>query len=243
MKTVFLNGSPKKHFSASDYFLKLQGVFVRGQAVFLKLRNKSDHAKALEQIIDADAVVFSMPLYVDGPPSHVLAFLMDMENFCKEHRLSLKIYVISNNGFIEGKQNAPLFYVMKNFCTRSGSHWCGGIGIGGGVMFNALRIVFLVEMGIFLLSVFVSGAFYGNWLPLESLRHLMITLLIIAFFHLGVFFYMPKMGRQISERGTFAEKYTRILLPSFLFILIADIYFIIMSLLGGGLFRGWLKKK
>ena len=103
MKTVFISGSPKKHFSASDYFLKLQGAFVRGQAVFLKLRNKSDHAKALEQITDADAVVFSMPLYVDGPPSHVLAFLMDMENFCKEHRLILKIYVISNNGFIEGK--------------------------------------------------------------------------------------------------------------------------------------------
>ena len=148
-----------------------------------------------------------MPLYVDGPPSHVLAFLMDMENFCKERCLSLKIYVISNNGFIEGKQNAPLFYVMKNFCARSGSHWCGGIGIGGGVMFNALRIVFLVEMGIFLLSVFVSGAFYGNWLPLGSLRHLMITLLIIAFFHLGVFFICRKWAGK-SARGILLRKNT-----------------------------------
>ena len=68
MKTVFINGSPKKHFSASNYFLKLQSAFVRGQAVFLKLRNKGDHKNILEQIIDADAVVFSMPLYVDGPP-------------------------------------------------------------------------------------------------------------------------------------------------------------------------------
>ena len=107
MKTVFINGSPKKHFSASDYFLKLQNVFVKGQSVFLKVRNKSNHRQVLEQLADADAVVFSMPLYVDGPPSHILAFLQTMDSFCKEQNLSLKIYVISNNGFIEGKQNAP----------------------------------------------------------------------------------------------------------------------------------------
>ena len=85
-----------------------------------------------------------------------------MDSFCKEQNLSLKIYVISNNVFIEGKQNAPLFYVMENFCVRSDIHWCGGIGIGGGVMFKALRIVFLIEMAIFLLNVFISGVLYGN---------------------------------------------------------------------------------
>lgn len=243
MKTVFINGSPKKHFSASNYFLKLQSAFVRGQAVFLKLRNKGDHKNILEQIIDADAVVFSMPLYVDGPPSHILAFLQDMEIFCKAHHLCLKIYAISNNGFIEGKQNAPLFYVLKNFCVRSDIQWCGGIGIGGGVMFNALRIVFFIEMGIFLLSVFISGVFYGNWVPPGTIYRFTTTLLIIALFHLGVFFYMLKMGRQINRRGFFAEKYTRILLPSFLFILITDVYFVIVSLFRGGIFRGWLKKK
>ena len=114
MKTVFINGSPKKYFSASGYFLKLQSVFVKGQSVSVKLRNKSNHQKVLEQLADADAVVFSMPLYVDGPPSHILAFLQDMEDFFKEHSLSLKIYIISNNGFIEGKQNTPLFSVMEN---------------------------------------------------------------------------------------------------------------------------------
>ncbi len=243
MKTVFINGSPKKHFSASDYFLKLQSVFVKGQSVFLKVRNKSNHRQVLEQLADADAVVFSMPLYVDGPPSHILAFLQAMESFCNEQNLSLKIYVISNNGFIEGKQNAPLFYVMENFCVRSDIHWCGGIGIGGGVMFNALRIVFLIEMAIFLLNVFISGVLYGNWIPLGAMYHLIVTLLIITFFHLGVFFYMSKMGRQINKKASFTEKYTRILLPSFLFILIADAYFIIVSILNGGIFRGWLKRK
>ena len=243
MKTVFINGSPKKNFSASNYFLKLQSAFVKGQTVFLKLRNKRDYNKILEQIVDADAVVFSVPLYVDSLPSHILAFLQDMEKTCKEHSLSLKIYVISNNGFIEGNQNAPLFHVMENFCVRSNIQWHGGIGIGGGVMFNALRIVFFIEIGIFLLSVFISGTIYGNWVPLRAIYHLITMLLIITFFHLGVFYYMAKMGRQINKRKPLGEKYTRILLPSFLFILIADTYFIIVSLFKGGIFRGWLKKK
>lgn len=242
MKTVFINGSPKKKFSASNYFLKLQSVFVKGQKVFLELRNRSNHKKILEQIVDADIIVFSMPLYVDSLPSHILTFLWDMEDFCKKHKLNLKIYVIANNGFIEGNQNAPLFQVMENFCVRSDIQWCGGIGIGGGVMFNALRIVLFIEIGIFLLSVFISGAIYGNWVLLEAIHHFITMLLIIIFFHLGVFYYMMGMGRKINKGKFFGEKYTRIFLPSFLFILIADTYFIIVSLLKGGIFRGWLKK-
>ena len=243
MKTVFINGSPKKHFSASGYFLELQSLFVANQTEFVQLRNRRNHKNILNQLIDADAAVFSVPLYVDGLPSHVLAFLQDMEIFCKEHKLSLKVYVISNNGFIEGKQNEPLFHVMKNFCDRSHNQWCGGIGIGGGVMFNALRVVFCVEMIIFLISVLISGFLYENWIPFEPIHNLLNMILLILFFHLGVLFYMYKMSQQINKKEPYTVKYTSILIPSFLFILIADIYFIIVSLLKGGLFKDWLKEK
>lgn len=90
MKTVFINGSPKKHFSASGYFLKLQSLFVVSQTEFVQLRNRRNHKEIMNQFIDADAVVLSVPLYVDGLPSHVLAFLQDMEIFCKEHKLRFK---------------------------------------------------------------------------------------------------------------------------------------------------------
>ena len=40
MKTVFINGSPKKRFSVSSYFLNLQSIFVSGQNVFSKITNK-----------------------------------------------------------------------------------------------------------------------------------------------------------------------------------------------------------
>ena len=243
MKTVFINGSPQKRFSASGYFGKLQSILIRGQNVFLRLRTKSDHKKIFEQIIDADRVIFLIPLYVDCVPSHILSFLREMERFCKENKIKLKIYAIANNGFIEGKQNATLFRVMENFCTRSDLQWCGGIGIGGGVMFNALKVVLMMECGIFLLSVFISGILYANWLPCDAIQGFLFALLIIFFLHAGAIFYMVKMGSSVNEGATFGEKYTRILLPSFLFILIADIFFLIVSLFQGGLFRGWLQRK
>ena len=243
MKTVFINGSPKRRFSASDYFGKLQSIFVRGQKVFLSLRTKSDHKKIFEQITDADNVIFLIPLYVDCVPSHILSFLREMEGFCKENKAELKIYAIANNGFIEGKQNAALLRVMENFCERSGLQWCGGIGIGGGVMFNALKVVLMVESGIFLLSFLISGIVYSNWLPIDAIQGFLFALLVIFFLHAGAIFYMIKMGSKVNEGAAFGEKYTRILLPSFLFILIADIFFIIISLFKGGLFRGWLQRK
>ena len=120
MKTVFINCSPKKRFCASAYFLFLQGLFVGGEKVKESLRTPADHARILEQLRDARAVVFGLPLYVDGVPSHVLRFLQEMEAFCRGNGLKLRVYCIANNGFIEGKQNEPLMQVFENFCVRTG---------------------------------------------------------------------------------------------------------------------------
>ena len=78
MKTVLINCSPKKRFCASAYFLFLQSLFVGGEKVKEKLRSHADYARLLEQLRDAQAVVFGLPLYVDGVPSHVLRFLQEM---------------------------------------------------------------------------------------------------------------------------------------------------------------------
>lgn len=243
MKTVFINGSPKKKFSASAYFLAVQSFFVRGTKVKETLRNQGDHERILSTIKDADAVVFCLPLYVDGVPSHVLSFLKEMERFCKENTLQLNVYVISNSGYIEGIQNQVLLQVFENFCTRSGIRWSGGIGVGGGVMLNVLRIVFLVQVGILLLNFVLSGVQYGNWFPVGALSNFATQALTIGFFNLGVLWYTLRMGIAINKGTSTHNRYTRILIPSFVFILFADIFFVIISFFEGGLFRGWLSKK
>ena len=142
MKTVFINCSPKKRFCASQYFLFLQRLFTGGKKVSEKLRNQADHARILDQLKDAQAVAFCLPLYVDGIPSHVLRFMEEMEKFCRQNDIHLNVYCIANNGFIEGVQNEPLMQIIENFCSRADLSWGGGVGIGGGVMLNVTRIVF-----------------------------------------------------------------------------------------------------
>lgn len=243
MKTVFINGSPKKSFSASAYFLAVQNFFVRGKKIKETLRNQSDYERILETLKDADNVVFCLPLYVDGVPSHVLSFLKVMEQFCKDNRLHLNVYVITNCGYIEGKQSEPLMQNFEHFCKRSALNWCGGFGVGGGVMLNVLRIVFLVQVGLLFLNIFLNVIHSGNWLPVDAFVNFATQALTIGFFNLGVFWYSLKMGLAIGKGSSCGKKYTRILIPSFVFILFADIFFVIISVFQGGFFRGWLAKK
>ena len=243
MKTVFINCSPKKRFCASAYFIALQRLFVGGKNLTEHLRTPADHVRILEQLKDADTVVFALPLYVDGIPSHILRFLEQTEIFCKENKLHLNVYAIANNGFIEGKQNEPLMQSLEHFCTRAGLSWGGGVGIGGGVMLNVTRILFLVDIALLLLNTVLSvvntGSFFsrGAWISFAE------NAALLLYFNLGVLFYLARMGHFIRSGKASGKKYTRILIPSFVFILFADIFFVIISLFEGGLFRGWLAKK
>ena len=243
MKTVFINCSPKKHFCASAYFLFLQRLFVGGEKVTEKLRTPADHARILEELKDAQAVVFCLPLYVDGIPSHVLRFLEGMEAFCRENDLHLSLYCIANNGFIEGRQNEALMQSFAHFCEHAGLIWGGGVGIGGGVMLNVTRILFGVDIAVLLLNIVLSAVNTGNFFPKDAWISFLENAALLLYFNLGVLFCCARMGSSIRRGAFFGKKYTRILIPSFVFILFADIFFIIVSLLEGGLFRGWLAKK
>ena len=243
MKTVFINCSPKKRFCASAYFLFLQRLFVGGKKVTVTLRTPADHEHILTELVDAQAVVFCLPLYVDGIPSHVLRFMEKMEAFCKENSLHTSLYCIANNGFIEGKQNEPLMQSFEHFCSRAGLTWGGGVGIGGGVMLNVTRILFMVDVALLLLNTLLSIIHTGNFFPKGAWISFGENAALLLYFNLGVLFYLARMGSFIRKCSSAGKKYTRILIPSFIFILFADIFFIIISLFEGGLFRGWLAKK
>ncbi|MBQ6222623.1 MAG: hypothetical protein IJJ44_08435 [Solobacterium sp.] len=243
MKTIFINCSPKKRFCASSYFLYLQSLFVRGEKTNEKLRTPADHARILEQLRDSQAVVFGLPLYVDGVPSHVLRFMVEMEEYCRQNDMQFSVYCIANNGFIEGRQNEPLMQVFEHFCSRAGLTWGGGVGIGGGVMLNVTRILFVVEIVLLVLNTVLSVLNTGDFFPKDAWISFGENAALLLYFNLGVLYYLIHMGHCIRT-GTFSgKKYTRILIPSFVFIIFADIFFIITSVLEGGIFRGWLSRK
>ena len=239
-KTVLINCSPKKKLSVSGFLMKCAGVLIRGKKEYLPLRIPSDHAAILQALKTAGKVVFVTPLYVDGVPSHVLPFMKEMEAFCRENGLRIKVYAIANNGFIEGKQNEPLMQVMENFCAHSGLEWCGGIGIGGGVMLNVERIMITVLFGLMLLNVLL-GAVRGQNI-LEPVRSFGISVLELLVLACGIIAYTVRLAVHVSRGTDAGKRYTRIMLPSFVFILFADVFFIIISVLQGGFFRGWLSR-
>ena len=143
--------------------------------------------------------------------------------------------------FISAPRKSLWESLSANF-ARSGLIWGGGIGIGGGVMLNVMRIVFYVQIGLLFLNIFLSGTQTGNWIPVDAFTNF-ITQALIGFLNLGVFIYAFRQGRAINKREVCGEKYTRILIPSFIFIIFADIFFTIFSIFEGGFFRGWLSKK
>ena len=239
-KTVLINCSPKRKLSVSGFLMRCAGILIRGKKEYLHLRTPADHESILRALKTAGKVVFITPLYVDSVPSHMLPFLREMEDFCLENGLWLKVYVIANNGFIEGKQNEPLMQVMENFCACGGLEWCGGIGIGGGVMLNVERIMITVMFGLMLLELLFCAVQGGNVLaPVLSFGRSLLVLLVLA---CGIIAYGIRLAVHINRGTDAGKKYTRIMLPSFVFILFADLFFIIISVFQGGIFRGWFRR-
>ena len=239
-KTVLINCSPKQSLSVSGFIMRCAGLMIRGEKQYMHLRTPADRPAILEALKTADKAVFVLPLYVDSVPSHVLPFLKEAEAFCRENGLSLKVYAIANNGFIEGRQNEPLMQVMENFCTRSGLEWCGGIGIGGGVMLNVERIMVTVFFGLMVLNILLSAIRGESILdPVWSFGKSLLQLLVLA---CGIIACTVRLAVHINRGTDAGKRYTRIMLPSFVFILFADLFFIIISVLQGGIFRGWLSR-
>ena len=239
-KTVLINCSPKRKLSVSGFIMRCAGLMIRGAKEYLHLRTPADRAAILQALKGAGKVIFVTPLYVDSVPSHMLPFMKEMEAFCRENGLSLKVYAIANNGFIEGRQNEPLMQVMENFCARAGLEWRGGIGIGGGVMLNVERIMLTVMFGLMILNV-VLRAVQGESI-LEPVRSFGISLLELLALSCGIIAFMVRLAVHVNKGTDAGKKYTRIMLPSFVFILFADIFFTIMSILQGGIFRGWFSR-
>ena len=237
MKTVFIDCSPKKRLSASGFIASVTRMLVFGKKVQKKLRTPNDFQSVLSEIEDAEAIVFSMPLYVDGVPSHVLTFLQKMEQIYKQAKQEKKVYVIANNGFIEGRQNEPLMQTMENFSDRANLQWCGGLGIGGGVMMNVMRIMFCVFFALTILQLILNG------FDFSILKGFGIDVLVILVLSCGIITFDFWLAYCINKRKAYGKHYTRIMLPSFLFIICADLFFTIISLFQGGILRGWLSKK
>ncbi len=78
--------------------------------------------------------------------------------------------------------------------------------------------------------------------PIDNIISFATFILIILFLNLHVFYSILKLNFSIKN-DKYIKKYSRVLLPSFLYIIITNIFFTIISFFKGGIFKGWLSKK
>ena len=233
MKILILNGSPKKKSSTSVFLGKMAGLLLTGCHVqYASLRTKNEYPEIMKQLKEIDALLLAAPLYVDGIPSHVLEFLQQAEEFCKQNGCHFLVYAISNNGFIEGAHNKSHLRMYECWCRRAGLTWGGGVGIGGGEMFRCLAVYYPIVFAA-LVAVNLLKCFMGTELTLSAWLPLAENIGIYLFFNCGVFYCMARLAMCIRKLRQTKNRYTRMMVPAFLYIPMADIFMTITALFNG----------
>jgi hypothetical protein len=181
---------------------------------------------------------------VDSIPSHVLRFLHEAEQFCKTNACHFKLYVISNSGFVAGYNNETHLDQYKCWCERSGIVYGGGLGIGGGVM---LHVVFFV--GLFLgigglivkclINIFSGSAFVFD----KSFVAAAYRIGIWLFFSIGMLVCEYRLAAFIKNGKTVKNMYTRVMVPSFVFLVFSDIFMAVAALFHGKLIFSLFRKE
>lgn len=233
MNLLILNASPKKKGGASRFFSGLFRLFLPGiRKKVVSLSCQQDFQRVLGLLPGMDVVCLFVPLYVDGLPSHIVEFLIQAEGYCKNHPCQFRLYVLANNGFVEGKQNRPALNMLQAWCERAEITWGGGIGIGGGVMLQVLGIIYPILIGIILLQMALSLCSIGT-ISGELWRSFVIQMLTWLFLNSGMLWCMARLSSAIRRERVLPNQFTRVMIPSWLFIPIADVFMILSSLFQG----------
>lgn len=126
---MVINGSPRYAVSNSQKYGKLfQECWPTPVETHAALKGVSDALVA--QWNTCEHVLFIFPLYADGLPSVLLAFLQQLESRLGTHRPT--VHALINCGFLEPWQNDLAVEMLKLFCERHhlpfGSVLCQGGG-------------------------------------------------------------------------------------------------------------------
>lgn len=253
MKVLIIATSPRKSFSTSLYFSKLLKIALHGvQTTVLPLKSMIDYHAILEALKNVDTLVFATPVYVDTLPSTTLEYLQKLEKHIVKNHLQFNVYAILNCGFYEGHQCALALNTYALWCQRSDVKWCGGIGIGSGVMLGFIRVLPVMGIASMIIELLVRSivlisrqglsvhTLFSGYLPIV----LVIQIIVWLLFSLGAFLNIYHLKKSILLRKCHPIKYTTVwFCPRFLFVFMASFYWVLRALLIHGLLPWQLFRK
>ena len=137
---TLISGSPKVHTSNSLYFLNIVGNHIDEYKIYELKKDK--YNDIIQNIEISDSIVLAFPLYVDSPTSITLEFL----DYIVDNDIDIKgkkVYSIINCGFREGEQNITAANIIKRWCEKTGTLYCGSILIGAGEIVGKSKYKFI----------------------------------------------------------------------------------------------------
>jgi len=116
----------------------------------------------------------------------------------------------------------------KCWCERANIPWGGGLGIGGGVMLHVLFKIAFLWSGIQIAMGIIFSIFSGTFVMRNSINALLsglaTTSILLLFLYSGMLFFEFLLARAIKNKRSIKNKYTRVMLPSFIFLPVANIF-------------------
>lgn len=239
MRVMLMNGSPKKKISASGYIQMIMKMMLKKiDIIECPMHTKRDIPKGLDYLKGLDALVIESPLYVDGISSNVLSFLIEAERVCKENGYHFKVYVITNSGFIEGHQNEINLEQYECWAQRAGLIWGGGLGIGGGVALLWYGVFIIPTLIIeFAISAIENASIGSSIVDTSMLLTAGSNIFWFLFFSSGLFIGEAVMAHRIKRGKVGKNIYSRFMCPAIVFLIGADIFMLVLSIIKGGIFR------
>lgn len=110
--------------------------------------------------------------------------------------------------------------------------WGGGLGIGGGVMLRVMSIllpIFLVWSALGIYSVMKTNGSIG----LEQILNNCLGVILVLGLNSGYYWCQGRLATAIRKGETIKNLYTRVMVPSFIFLIVADIFMFITAILSG----------
>lgn len=135
---ILLNCSFRGEKSNTRYFLGQLEKLINEPCRQVSLNRIKDKKELAKLMKDADAVVFGMPLYVDGAPAQTVELMEWLYREEKDSLGKLPVYVVANMGFYESSQLCVLLSIIKNWCVKMGAVYGGGLAVGAGEMMGRM---------------------------------------------------------------------------------------------------------
>lgn len=244
MRVMLMNGSPKKMFSTSGYIQKIMKPMLgRVDIISCPMHTKADIPNALEQLKDIDALVIASPLYVDGIAANMLGFLAEAEKVCKEKDYHFKVYSITNSGFIEGHQNEINLRQYECWAERAGLTWGGGLGVGGIWMLLWYPIIAAFVIIIKFVIDIIQNILAGSALVSTSMLLIIgVSILLFLFLNVSLFIGEAMIAHRVKKGHVGKNLYGRFMCPTIIYLIIANIFMLVIPLIAGGIFKSPFRK-